>query len=144
MTFTTYGTWLHGDKRGSYKKGQGYIESKDNLMETVRLKEKAVILTNKQRELMDNVIVEICQYRSWELHARNVRTNHIHIVVTAQNTRPEKIINDFKAERNKNTPRIRRISMRKNNMDRTWQYYLLVHGTRISACMSLCHGLPIN
>lgn len=98
LTFTTYGTWLHGDKRGSFKKHDGFIEgNNDNHSRPFLLKEQPVVFSAEQRVLMDRVIIEVCHYRGWELHAKNVRTNHIHVVVMARNTKPEKILNDFKS-----------------------------------------------
>jgi REP element-mobilizing transposase RayT len=44
---------------------------------------EAVILTSEQRDLVDSVIVKHCNIRKWILHARNVRTNHVHVVVSA-------------------------------------------------------------
>lgn len=45
--------------------------------------EKSVVLTHEQRQLVDSVIVKHCEIRNWILHTRNVRTNHIHAVITA-------------------------------------------------------------
>jgi REP element-mobilizing transposase RayT len=42
-----------------------------------------VVLTPEQRKIVDAVIVKHCAIRNWLLHARNVRTNHIHVVVSA-------------------------------------------------------------
>ena len=33
--------------------------------------------------MIESVIVKHCQIRNWTLHACNVRTNHIHVVVSA-------------------------------------------------------------
>ena len=43
----------------------------------------AVVLTQGQRAVIDQVIVDHCRIRRWYLHARNVRTNHVHVIVTA-------------------------------------------------------------
>ena len=37
-----------------------------------------------------------CGYRSWNLLAAHVRTNHVHVVVEAE-ARPERIMNEFKS-----------------------------------------------
>jgi REP element-mobilizing transposase RayT len=42
-----------------------------------------VVLTPEQRRIVDVVVVDHCRIRKWSLHARNVRTNHVHVVVTA-------------------------------------------------------------
>jgi len=86
ITWTTYGTWLPGDRRGWAKKKVWGIQKPDPELEQAcreRMTEDAVILTWEQRQIVDAVIVEHCRIREWTLHARNVRTNHAHVVVTA-------------------------------------------------------------
>ena len=90
ITFRTYGTWLHGDPRGSvdrFHKRVGTPKLPPNRMrqqyEAGLLKRKPVRLTLKQREAAADGIREICKKRNWGLWAVNVRTNHAHVVVTA-------------------------------------------------------------
>jgi REP element-mobilizing transposase RayT len=42
-----------------------------------------VYLTPPQRSVVEQAIVDHCQIRTWHLHAKNARTNHIHVVVTS-------------------------------------------------------------
>ena len=98
ITFTTYGTWLHGDERGSVVKNHTFID-KDSILhktENSILKHSPIVLTKNQREIIERTIQEICEYRQWELKAINVRTNHVHAVVFAEES-PEKVMNDFKS-----------------------------------------------
>jgi REP element-mobilizing transposase RayT len=44
---------------------------------------ESVILNEEQRAIVDDVIVKHCQIRNWLLHARNVRTMHGHVVLSA-------------------------------------------------------------
>src|SRR5262249_42630637 len=86
LTWSTYGTWLPGDERGWVKKGEWGLQTPDPQRKVIAARailEKPVILTPEQRVLVDAVLVAHCQIRGWELHARNVRTNHVHAVVTA-------------------------------------------------------------
>jgi REP element-mobilizing transposase RayT len=86
LTWTTYGTWLPGDERGWCKRGSRVVEAGDPaLRDAARsaMTEEPVILTQAQRDLIDAVIVNHCAIRKWTLHARIVRTNHIHAVVSA-------------------------------------------------------------
>jgi REP element-mobilizing transposase RayT len=86
ITWTTYGTWLTGDERGWCKRGSRVIEPPDAALreaECLALTEEPVFLSQAQRNLVDAVIVKHCEIRQWILHTRNVRTNHIHIVVSA-------------------------------------------------------------
>jgi len=92
ITWTTYGTWLPGDERGWLKKGSAVIQAPDPALHSAAhfaMAEEPVILTQEQRALVDAVIVKHCEIRDWTLHTRNVRTNHIHVVVSAAATGEE-------------------------------------------------------
>ncbi|MGH9840990.1 MAG: transposase [Blastocatellia bacterium] len=45
---------------------------------------------------MDRAVRGVCTHRGWTLRAINVRTNHVHVVVSAP-CDPDKVLNDFKA-----------------------------------------------
>ncbi len=104
ITVRTYGTWLHGDERGSVDVhgkniyGSPKISQSDNLKDRMKenLKDEIFILTEKQREAVEVSIKETCNARNYNLLALNVRTNHLHAVVSAQ-SKPEIIINGFKS-----------------------------------------------
>lgn len=84
LTWTTYGTWLHGDPRGSYL-GSQHLPANPELEAAMRAEMTGdpVYLTDAQRQLVDEVLVKECAAQGWVLHARNVRTNHVHAVVSA-------------------------------------------------------------
>jgi len=42
------------------------------------------------------VIHDVCTHEDWFLHAAHVRTNHVHVVVSAR-TRPEQVMKKLKA-----------------------------------------------
>lgn len=86
ITWTTYGTWLPGDERGWLKRGSSVIQAPHaKLQEAARsaLTEEPVLLTPAQRNVVAAVMVKHCDIRKWVLHTRNVRTNHVHVVVSA-------------------------------------------------------------
>jgi REP element-mobilizing transposase RayT len=85
ITWTTYGTWLHGDPRGSFDRRGGYIRPDDRRRQAAEdlMTDDPVTLTDEQRAIVDRVIAEHCAIRGWALHARNVRTRHVHVVVSA-------------------------------------------------------------
>lgn len=103
ITFRTYGTWLHGDERGS-------VDLEHNIFGTPRiapntsrqdyeaqlLKCPAVKLESDQRECTRIAVREACNIRNWPLFALNVRTNHVHIVA-ATDTSAKKAMAAFKA-----------------------------------------------
>jgi len=104
ITIRTYGTWLHGDDRGSIdvhgknKFGSPKIPGREKLKNRMRenLTDEPFIFDEKQRSAVEESIRETCKIRDYKLTAVNVRTNHLHVVVSAQ-TNPEIIINSFKS-----------------------------------------------
>ena len=103
LTFTCYGTWLHGDKRGSVDKehniyGSEFVKSNERLNDKKEtdLKTNIISLDQSQRKIIEKTIEEVCHHRQWELKAVNARTNHVHAVVSG-NADPDKMINDFKS-----------------------------------------------
>jgi REP element-mobilizing transposase RayT len=86
ITWTTYGTWLPGDQRGWVKRRQWVVQPPDPSREQQaheRMTDEVVVLTSEQRAIVDKVVVDHCRIRNWLLHARNARTNHVHVVVSA-------------------------------------------------------------
>ncbi len=99
FTWTTYGTWLSGDTRGWVKKNHNGIQPPDRWLERqsrARMIEGAVELTTDQRTLVEETIRQHCTVRNWSLRAVNARTNHVHVVVTADRE-PDVVMNQFKA-----------------------------------------------
>jgi REP element-mobilizing transposase RayT len=104
ITFHTYGTWLHGDEKGSVDPqhrfyGQDFVEpdSRRHNFETHRMKSEPVKFQNSAREIVERTIAEVCSHRGWILKEQNVRTNHVHAVIAARDHRPERVADDLKA-----------------------------------------------
>ena len=104
ISFRTYGTWLHGDRRGSIDRFHNRYRSpymppneKWRRYNEKRLKVPPLILNAKQRHAIESAIRETCQIRKWSLYAMNIRTNHVHTVVSASQKKPSLVINAFKA-----------------------------------------------
>jgi REP element-mobilizing transposase RayT len=104
ITFRTYGTWLHGDERGSVNRFRNQYKSprlppEKKWLDTnrQRLKKEAVLLDAFQRHCLEVAARETCEIRNWDLYAINVRTNHVHSVVAAGKKKPEMVLNAFKA-----------------------------------------------
>jgi REP element-mobilizing transposase RayT len=99
ITWTTYGTWLPGDRRGWCKKGHAGVKEPDWRVEDEarsRMAQGAVILTDSQRNSIDDTIRTHCVIRGWQLHAVNARTNHVHVVISAD-CEPDEVMNQLKA-----------------------------------------------
>ncbi|WP_197526527.1 transposase [Botrimarina colliarenosi] len=114
ITFRTYGSWLHGDDRGSVDRANNQPGSKLSPPDTQRreamlqrMHSPEFSLSTDQRRCVDKSVREVCDYRGWELYALNIRTNHVHAVVASSAT-PEKVMNDFKARA---TRRLRELSL---------------------------------
>jgi REP element-mobilizing transposase RayT len=104
ITFRCYGTWLHGDSRGSIDRFHNhykapYLPRSDRRRELNlrQLKSEPLILNARQRQSIDLAIREVCVNREWLLHALNVRTNHVHTVVSIGAVKPGRALNAFKA-----------------------------------------------
>jgi len=99
LTWATYGTWLPGDERGwvEYRRGWKLPDPIREWEATAAMTEDACLLDTAQRQAVEKQIAETCQHRGWLLHAVNCRSNHIHAVVSADNTSPKKIRSDLKA-----------------------------------------------
>jgi REP element-mobilizing transposase RayT len=103
ITFRCYGTWLHGDERGSVDRhhrayGTPGLPSSDLRRQHDRdlLKQPPVNLGSRDRPVVESAIRETCAIRSWRLWTVNVRTNHVHAVVSADK-KPEAILSSMKA-----------------------------------------------
>lgn len=99
LTWVTYGTWLPGDARGwvKYRAGGQLPDPIRELEAKSRMTADACILTSEQRRAVEVQIGETCAHRAWTLHTVNCRSNHVHVVVTADVNDPEKIRIDLKA-----------------------------------------------
>jgi REP element-mobilizing transposase RayT len=98
LTWPTYGTWLPGDERGwvLYGKGSQPPNPIRKLEAEARMTEDACILDGEQRRLVEETIAKHCRIRGWKLHAVNCRSNHLHVVVTA-NRDPDEVREQLKA-----------------------------------------------
>ncbi len=66
ITWTTYGTWLPGDERGWLEKGSPVIQPPDPVLRAAAqaaMTQERVVLTQAQRDLVDQVIAKHCQVR---------------------------------------------------------------------------------
>jgi hypothetical protein len=103
ITFTTYGARLHGSAKGS-------VDDEHNVYGTPLLQadaererrshttmtEPAYTMAPVEREIVLNSIITLTAERRWLLLGAHVRTNHVHVVVSAERE-PERIMSDLKA-----------------------------------------------
>jgi REP element-mobilizing transposase RayT len=102
ITFRSYGTWLHGTAgsvdrfHNVYGEPRLIANEKRKQYNQRLLKQPPVRFNPKQRAVVLSAITETCEIRKWDLWASNIRSNHVHAVVTA-NCKPKRILNAFKA-----------------------------------------------
>lgn len=103
ITITAYGTWLPGDERGSVDDGHNVYgqalapaNEARKRANAERLKHRPVTFDATAREIVHRTIEEVCVHRGWRVLAANVRTNHLHVVISADAT-VDKVHNDIKA-----------------------------------------------
>jgi REP element-mobilizing transposase RayT len=103
ITFRAYGTWLHGDRRGSVDRfhnsfGSPRLPHNERWRKYNReaLSQPPVKLRDLHRAAVAEAIRETCKIRKWEFWTMNVRSNHVHTVVSAP-CKPDKILAAFKA-----------------------------------------------
>jgi len=103
ITFHTYATWLPGDPRGTVTHlhnafGEPKRGPSDELLDSAlaRLRNPPVVLALEERVVVVSALQEVCRHRGWKLLAAHVRTNHVHVVVSAS-AMPGRMMGDLKA-----------------------------------------------
>jgi REP element-mobilizing transposase RayT len=103
ITFTCYGTWLHGDDRGSVDDDHNVIgtpmlgsDPHRRTQEREQPNDMPYSLDLKRRRITLEAIHEIARRKTWAVHAIHVRSSHVHVVLTADGP-PERVMNDLKA-----------------------------------------------
>ena len=90
LSWTCYGQWLHGDRRGFVDHGhrtpgEPYVYDDPHRLNAAanRLAESPCWLTEAQRQTVQQAVREACTFRSWDLSAVNAQPDHVHVVVRA-------------------------------------------------------------
>ncbi len=110
ITWTCYGTWLPGDERGWIKWHKGEKLPQPLLANWCRkqMTEPPIFLDQGQRDVVNETVASHCQIRAWHLHAVNCRTNHCHVVVTANSHDGETVRDQFKSWSTRNLKELER------------------------------------
>jgi len=98
-TWTTYGTWLPGDKRGYVNnKGQTLPGDKEVLQKNrERQKAPTVKLNKREKKIAQQVILDEANKIGHKIIALAVCTNHIHLLAEPHQQSIEKIIGRYKS-----------------------------------------------
>jgi REP element-mobilizing transposase RayT len=90
ITFTTFGSWLHGDPRGSRARNEPTFPTLPiapnaalEAAERRAMQQPAIRLCAKARDITERVLRDVCVYKGWTLHAVHARPTHVHVIVSA-------------------------------------------------------------
>src|ERR1700690_2816679 len=99
ITWTLYGSHLQGNDSGWRRRRKGYQPPQPRLAEwhQKRLKYDVLLLSAAERRLVEAECERHCQHRGWHLWAVNVRTSHVHIVVSADQCTGKTVRDQLKA-----------------------------------------------
>ena len=103
ITFRCFGTWLPGDVRGwtdrpVHARDMSLRSSHPGLQSIARdaMADSLFTLERPHRQTVVAAIRDVYAHRGGTLHALNVRTNHVHLVVSA-NSSPDQAMTVLKA-----------------------------------------------
>jgi len=98
VTWTTYGTWLQGDKRGYVKNGKEF-DSNKTLLDANRkaISGQRVKLGTGDKEAVRRAILNEAQQMKQKVYAILVWSSHVHIVAENTNEGVGKVVGRYKA-----------------------------------------------
>jgi len=103
ITFTCYGTRLHGDTIGTVQRTRNIPGTRCLRPDPARsrrmrrrMRQPPYELDTPRRKIVLEAIIEVCARRGWLLLAAHVRTRHVHVVLRAARL-PEGVMDDLKA-----------------------------------------------
>jgi REP element-mobilizing transposase RayT len=84
ITFRTHATWLPGDRRGYHERHAPWSPQNDALRRwSAAHASPPHLLDARAREVVESAVRDHCNHAGWHLHAANVRTNHVHVVLSS-------------------------------------------------------------
>jgi len=97
ITWTTYGSWLQGEKRGYVKNGKTLAQN-DKLKSANQRQQKypKVKLNSEQKQIVENTIIEEAQRINHKIFAIAVCSNHVHIVALVSEESIEQAVHRYK------------------------------------------------
>lgn len=111
ITFTTYGTWLPGCEKGSVDEDHNeysmpYLkpDSSRERWAHEAMGQEPYVMSEAERRIVRDAIVSLAKERGWVLLAAHVRSNHVHVVVSAERE-PGRLMSDFKSRASRDLSR---------------------------------------
>jgi len=97
VTWTTYGTWLQGDKRGYVKDGKILQKNNALLQSNLKmLKNPATKFDTEHCAIVRRAILKKAQEIRQRIYAIAACSNHVHIVAERTNESIEKVVSYYK------------------------------------------------
>ncbi|MBX9679729.1 MAG: transposase [Gemmataceae bacterium] len=103
ITFSTYGTWLHGSEKRSVDRSHNAYGAEflppnadQEQAEGAAMLQAAYVMGPRERDIVRDALVGLAKERGWDLLALHVRSNHVHLVVAAERD-PGRMMSDMKA-----------------------------------------------
>lgn len=96
LTFSTYGTWLPGNAKGSVDREHRAYDTPLLPIDPARensareqLAQPPYILDAAARDFVCQAVIALSAERGWNLLAVPVRSNHVHVVIQAERAWPD-------------------------------------------------------
>ena len=104
ITFTTYGTRLHGNENGSVDRdhnayGTPFLAAdlEREQSERAAMAQAPYVMSARERDIACKAIVDLAADRGWQLLAVHVRSTHVHVVIRTEERDPGRTMSDIKA-----------------------------------------------
>jgi REP element-mobilizing transposase RayT len=102
LTWTCHGSWLPGDARGSVDRahreyGTAYAPASAERERANRIGDRVQMLEAEERAVVERAVLDHCAIKGWRLLALNVRSSHVHVVVSNVPVSPEAAMGQFKS-----------------------------------------------
>ena len=98
LTWTTYGSWLPGDKRGYVEDGQilpGNVRTLERNKQ--RQKSTTVRLSTREKQIVHRVILTEAQKLGHQIEVCVVFSNHVHLVARPHSESIEEVVGRYKS-----------------------------------------------
>ena len=98
ITWTVYGTFLHGDRRWWRQEGESRApQPRLERWHRDRLEHDVVLLAQNHRDIVHDKVIEHCSFRQWKPWVVNARSNHVHVVASCPKYMGTKVRDQLKA-----------------------------------------------
>jgi REP element-mobilizing transposase RayT len=103
LTFVTYGSRMHGDRRGTVDRHNNVVGEplvgRDDFRRNYQVRQMrspAFVIGSSQRAALESAFAEVADVRGWNILALSIRLEHVHVVVVGDAS-AEAILTTFKA-----------------------------------------------